>query len=320
MTKTRGFLAAPFFVALLGVAFCFWSARGNDVNFCVTTGCSLYQDFRVAGLSLWWIGTGAFSLLAVIALPGLAGLGRALAALCLLGDVCLLLLMALTAPCVNCMGVACFFAAVYALYRRASQPAAPQKNAPVSNWSWLLCVWGVLFVVNLALVARSWLDIWPILDESGQARQRVFFSPSCPHCVKSVDALSGNVEVAFYPVAENDADLFKIANMERLLNEGQNIAEALGQSLEIEDGGFFASLRPDLMLLKFRLLRNKAHVLAASPGVPFFEFLGAPPGLTNQSRGSDKNFRIPSSGDASLPLDIDGGQCVSGQPCPPPAN
>lgn len=319
MTKTRGFLSAPFFVALLGAAFCVWSARGNDVNFCVTTGCALYQDFRVAGLSLWWIGCGSFALLALLALLGLANAGRRLAALFLLGDVCLLLLMVLTAPCVNCMAAACFFAVVYALFRRGDLASASQKNDPPTGKSRLLCVWFFLFMINVALVARSWLDVWPILEDTDQPRQRVFFSPSCPHCVKSVNALSGNVETAFYPVAENDADLFKIANMERLLNEGASVAEALDKSLEIEDKGFIASLRPDLILLKFRLLRNKARVLAASPGVPFFENLGAPPDVARKIRESEAPSERPKSASTNdvLPLDDEGGQCVSGKPCPP---
>ena len=56
--------------ALLGMLFCIWTALGNEVAFCVTAGCSLYQDLVIGGLSMWWIGTAAFGVLACLALLG----------------------------------------------------------------------------------------------------------------------------------------------------------------------------------------------------------------------------------------------------------
>ena len=70
MKRSREILTGSLCVTLLAAAFCVWSAFGNDVNFCVTAGCSLYQDFTVGGVSLWWLGTGSFALLALLALLG----------------------------------------------------------------------------------------------------------------------------------------------------------------------------------------------------------------------------------------------------------
>ena len=70
MKQSREILTGSLCVTLLAAAFCVWSAFGNDVNFCVTAGCSLYQDFTVGGVSLWWLGTGTFALLALLALLG----------------------------------------------------------------------------------------------------------------------------------------------------------------------------------------------------------------------------------------------------------
>ena len=106
MKQVRGILGAPFFLTLLAAAFCIWVALGNDVNFCATTGCTLYEDFSFFGISLWWIGAGAFGVLALAALFGLARPGAWLAALMVLADCGFLLLMALTAPCVSCLAAA----------------------------------------------------------------------------------------------------------------------------------------------------------------------------------------------------------------------
>lgn len=335
MTKNHAVLAGPLLTAMLAIIFCVWSALGNDVNFCVTTGCALYQDFTVAGISLWWIGTAAFTLLAVCALLGQSFAGRALAAIFLIGDTLLLLLMAFTAPCISCLGVAVLFALSYISFRY-SYYSTPQKSKPalpVAHRALLFC-WTVLFIINIGLVARSQLDIWPILNEGGEARESMFFSPSCPHCVEGINALSGNVNMAFYPVAENDADVWRLAKMISLLDEGLSLREALGQSADAEKEGFFSSFSPEILLLRFRLLRNKAHVfMAGSQGVPFFEYRGLPPDVrrkardsANRSAASAKNVENSESAapqssieprDAALPPELDDGQCVAGKPCPP---
>ena len=129
MKRSREILTGSLCVTLLAAAFCVWSAFGNDVNFCVTAGCSLYQDFTVGGVSLWWLGTGTFALLALLALLGAAAAGRLLAGLALLGDICLLLLMALTAPCVSCLVVAVFFALSYLGFRQAEPAQARGRDS-----------------------------------------------------------------------------------------------------------------------------------------------------------------------------------------------
>lgn len=352
MYRSHAILAGPLFLALLGTAFCVWSALGNDVNFCVTTGCTLYQDFTVAGISLWWFGTAAFGALAGLSLLGAADWGRILAALALFGDICLLLLMACTAPCVSCLVAALLFALVYFFLRRASAPQSRMRGKEQRN-SVLLWVWLALFVVNLGAVARSQTDVWPILGESENAATRMFFSPSCRYCIEGINALSGKVDVAFYPLAETDADVWKVARMRALLDEGFNLAQALAQSQNATAPSGIDSWRPDMLLLRFRLLRNKAHIFAAgSQGVPFFEQRGLPGDIRerverpHQSRnpaegtaGNAGRGAAPATGTAApgddtprderLPLDMGGGlsgtvsgsgaafQCGGDRPCPP---
>lgn len=331
MSNSRAILTTPFLAALLATAFCVWSAMGNDVNFCVTTGCTLYQDFSIGGISLWWFGTGAFTLLAACALSGQQGAGRWLAGLFLLGDIFLLALMALTATCVSCLVAAMFFALCYFLF--SSQPRVKAGQQQKSRRSFLLWLWAALFIINLGFVARSQLDVWPILDESGDPRMRMFFSPSCPYCVEGLNALSGKVNVAFYPVAENNADVYRLAKMQTLLAEGMSIAEALGQSMETTEPEGFEWLKPEIILLRFRLLRNKAHIFSSgSQSVPFFETKGLPADILAEvkKRNRERAVRgLPPAGpppatadsgpkDHALPVELEEGQqCGGAIPCPP---
>lgn len=324
MKQDRAILAAPFLLALLATAFCVWIALGNDVNFCVTTGCTLYQDFSFFGISLWWFGAGAFAVLALAALFGLAGPGAWFSALTVFADCGFLLLMAVTAPCVSCLVAAAFFALIYLGFRRRKvRGQQKQSGAPAARHSILLWIWLALFVVNLGAVGRSQLDVWPILDEGGEARTRMFFSPACPHCVEGINALSGNLDVAFYPVADNDNDVYRIAKMQNLLGEGMGMAEALAQSAEYETPGIFGQFSPGLLLLRLRLLCNKSHIFAAnSRGVPFFEERGLPQGLRKKVSQRERKTSIidlprpTENRDATLPIDDGTGQCAPGQPCP----
>lgn len=315
MTKNHAVLAGPLITALAGLAFCVWTALGNEVSFCVTTGCTLYQDFTIGKISLWWYGTAAFSCLAAASLLGQATIGRFLAALFLLGDIFLLLLMALTAPCVSCLLAAFLFALCYVFFRRASR-----STRESGRFSPLLWVWILLFVVNIGQVAKAQFDVWAILDESGQPSVRMFFSPSCRYCVEGVNALSGNINVAFYPIADSDADVARIQTMMVLLSEGQNLAEALALSRDAEAGGFWQYLNPATLLLRFRLLCNKAHLFAqGSHGVPFLEYRGLPPFLTADETRPPAMPSTPSSGgSADLPAELlEFGQCGGVTPCPP---
>jgi hypothetical protein len=279
MNHLREVLAGSLCITLLATAFCVWSAFGNDINICVSAGCSLYQDFTVNGISLWWLGAAVFSVLALMSLVGAAFLGRLIAGAALCGDICLLLLMALTTPCVSCLVVALFFAASYMSFRFAAET----RTARVGNAggkspsSVLLWAWFILFTINIGSVARSQAGVWPLLETDNEVTTRLFFSPSCSSCREAVDILSGHVDVAFYPLGENETDLYKIVKMRKLLDTGASVAEALTQAQEVQIPTGLSAYTPELLLLRFRMLCNKAHVYAAgSQVVPFFEYQGLP--------------------------------------------
>lgn len=311
-------------MAVLAAAFCIWSAFGNEVNLCVTSGCALFQDTSVAGISLWWAGGVMFTLLAAAALMGAAQLGLILAGLALLGDIGLLLLMAVTAPCVSCLIVACFFAMIYAGFRQAAQRSRSGLPADKPGRSLLLALWALLFIVNTGTALRTRADVWAITDNSNEASVRMFFSPSCPSCQEGIALLSGHVDVAFYPLAENEADIHTVARMLRLMDNGASLSEALTKAKDIAAPSGMAATAPD-MLLRLRMLRNKAHVfMAGSQTVPFFEYHGLPAMLkknTKQQAGQASLPQAPTpppaAGSADLPLDPQvAGQCSGTTPCP----
>lgn len=325
MKQAYGISGGALAAALLGMLFCIWTALGNEVAFCVTAGCSLYQDLVIGGLSMWWIGTAAFGVLACLALLGAVPAGHFLAGLALLGDVFLLLLMALTSPCVSCLVVACFFALTYWLFDRARH----RDDRRPQGRSFLLCVWLVLFVVNAGQVVRTQGEVWSISENPGQATVRMFFSPSCSACREGIDILSGSVDVAFCPVAENDADVVRVERMLLLLEQGKTLKEAVAACRDVEEPGPWAFLHPGQWGLRLRLQRNRAHIFnAGSRTVPFFEYHGLPAMLKKQARSSAPARArepviefSPAGGqtfpDATLPLDPQvAGQCGGPAPCP----
>lgn len=325
MKQAYGISGGALAAALLGMLFCIWTALGNEVAFCVTAGCSLYQDLVIGGLSMWWIGTAAFGVLACLALLGAVPAGHFLAGLTLLGDIFLLLLMALTSPCVSCLVVACFFALTYWLFGRALH----RDDRRPQGRSLLLGVWLVLFVVNAGQVVRSQGEVWSISENPDQATVRMFFSPSCSACREGIDILSGSVDVAFCPVAENDSDVARVERMLFLLEEGRTLKEAVAACQNVDEPGPWAFLHPGQWGLRLRLQRNRAHIFnAGSRTVPFFEYHGLPAMLKKQAqppapaRVQEPVIEFSPAGgqtfpDATLPLEPQvAGQCGGPAPCP----
>ena len=325
MKRSHQFFPGILSMAVLAAGFCIWSAFGNEVNLCVTSGCALFQDTSIAGISLWWAGGITFAALAAAALMGAAQLGMVLAGFALLGDIGLLLLMAVTAPCVSCLIVACLFAMIYCGFRQAAHRTRSGLPNEKPGRSALLLIWGLLFIVNVGTALRTQADVWAITDNSQEATVRMFFSPSCPSCQEGIALLSGRVDVAFYPLAESEIDLHKTARMLRLMDNGASLAEALVKAQDVPAPSVMAATAPDMLLLRLRMLRNKAHVfMAGSQTVPFFEYHGLPSMLKKSAKQQPAHATAPSApvspsatGSADLPLEPQvAGQCSGTTPCP----
>lgn len=317
-------MPGPLLLSVLGAAFCVWSASGNALNLCVTTGCSLFQDFTIGGISMWWFGAVGFALLVLLSLSGRPLLGVAGAGLCVLADVLLLSLMLTTAPCVGCLFAALLFALVYLAFRHSNN----KRDQPLSR-SWLLLLWTALFIANVGAVVKAEADTWPMHGPENPA-VRLFFSPSCSSCREAVAALSGRVNVAFYPLAENDQDIPAIGVMIAAVEKGDSMAEALAATKNLPEVSSLGLYAPEYWLLRLRLLRNKAHVLASgSESIPYLEFHGLPNFLASSRSAAPSRAPAPaasveivpggSTQDATLPIDTGvAGSCGGADkpPCP----
>jgi len=306
-------MPVAFLLSLLGAGFTSWSAWGNAIALCFTAGCTIYQDTTIAGISVWWIGTGGFGLLALLAAVGRPGLALFVSATALFLDCLLLLLLAVTSPCVACVITGIFFALTYAAFRNA---AADLKRPP--SRSRLLLFWSFLLVANLLNVARSEMGTWA-MKEAADPNIKFYFSPTCPACQEGIRALSGRADVSFYAVSKNEHETLLIAAMKRAVQQGAGMAEALRRAPEAPVPTGANLYAPDMILLRFALLRNKSYALNAGGGVlPLVEYLGLPQNTLFQApRVEHKAPASPPASDAGLPVERgEPAQCGGNTPCP----
>lgn len=291
----------PMLSSLLGLSFCLWIALSplfltgaDNAAECAATGCTLYKDISIAGISLWHIGTVAFASLAFLALRGHTKLGYTVSGYMLTGDIILLVLMAFTAPCTNCLIVAAFFGLTFWLFRYAEteQLSSPigiiqsQVNHNPQGRSWLLTIWTLFFFTNCLALANERLEPW-IIHGTDKAPMRIYFSPSCPSCREAVRtyAVSGT-QIAFLPVAEDDADLYAIATLQEELVKGKNFFPAFryatNESNVKKDLTFI-----DYLTLQWKLLRNKVRFYASgSTTLPLIQMHGMPKTVSTNSQSN----------------------------------
>lgn len=266
------------FFALLGLAWCGYVAFPTSTPLpCSTSGCALFRDSKVAGLSLWWIGGAYFFLLTILCLKGSRSLARLLAGFALLLDSLLLVIMFLTAPCFDCLVVAVFMGLCYYSLRPSANPDGWFTGVEHSH-SMLLPVWFGLLLGNAVLAANEQLPLYNM--GASQARElSVYFSPSCPACREALTSLGQNA--ALYPVEESEEDLDSILRLRALLAAGIPMKEALRRCLDP------AETTPSLPfyeqgLLRIQLLRNKAALMRQGfRALPLIQVNGMPGGPPN---------------------------------------
>ena len=309
LKSTRPFPFAAAAVCLAGLLFCLWVFFTGGRALCLTDGCTLFQDFRLAGISLWQAGAALFAVLLVLALLRLSRAACLLAGLALAADAVLLCVMLFTAPCVNCLMAGSLIALSFLAFRSAVLPVRRERSA-------LVLVWLVLLVVDLGGVLRDLADPWSPVPAGEQASVQVYFSPSCRACRTLLSQADELKDARWYPVPENTRDIWVIAAMAEKMEQGMPVARAAEeaehavpeQTLFDEDAGYrLGLLRPDMLMLQFRLWRNHAHVLAAgSDRLPFVEFMGLPSFLAERpapaaARKDDSVYDAPGSADTTIP-------------------
>lgn len=266
----------PLIFSLLGLAWCayisFPTAAPTE---CATSGCALFRDSRIAGISLWWVGGAYFFTLSILCLKGALGLARLLSLLALLGDAVLLLIMYFTAPCLDCLVVAVFIGLGYLALQRASNTnswfTATAKLAP----AFILPLWLGLFLGNAALALGEQIPLYSIGKEI-KTEIRIFFSPSCPACRSAVQTLGD--KAALIPVQENDEDFASIVKFRSLLEQGLPPSTALTRSRNTQEPMPELSL-VERLSLRIRLTLNKAALFKQGfRALPLVQINGMPIG------------------------------------------
>ncbi len=243
-------------IATVGAAFCAVQAVPQpDSILCPGTGCQLFKDFTVFGVSLWWLGVAYFLLMALLCLRRAHSLLFPVAAAALLADAALLAIMLVTAACIACLGAGLLIALLFGSLRGHYSV----KNRPAALSAALLIGWSGLFIAALTFAGTEQLGSWRIAGPEN-AERRVYFAPSCPACRDAVAAFASNA--AFYPVAEKDNDIAVIQAMSTALARGASIDRALETAIRATDQGTLT--KPSFVehpLFRLNLLRNKAEVM-----------------------------------------------------------
>ena len=259
------------FFSLLGLAWCGYISfpSGNSAP-CITSGCAIIRDGKIAGISLWWIGGAYFFTLAILCLRGARFLAWRISRVALFLDSILLLVMYFTGPCADCLIVAAFFALTcFTLRPPAGGWFLDGPSSPL-----LLPIWLGLFLGNACIAANE--AIPPIvMGNAANKEVRLYFSPSCPSCREALLTTLGR-DAALYPVHEKDGDTDAILRLKSFLEAGLPMSEALTRSLDAKEPV------PDIstgkrLVLELQLLRNKAAVLRQGfDAMPLIEINGMP--------------------------------------------
>lgn len=300
-------LGVPLLFSLAGLAFAAWTAYTPTPDDCASAGCVLFRDLEIFGVSLWLVGAGAFSLLTLAALFGRGALGYGLAGLFLTADAALLLLMAVTAPCANCLVIAVAFALAFWAFRASMKTPRDKPGL-----SYLLLIWGALFVTNVIGLAEERMPPW-ILHGQPAASVRLYFSPSCPACREAILGLLPSAkDVAFIPVAENEDDINAIAVMRGQISDGSSFFLAYRHATEATPRPIAKLTLTQQLSLRFDLLRNKALVFASgSDKLPLIQTHGLPR-LPTTARATSQDASLPIA-----PLDFEGcSGAPAAAPCP----
>lgn len=331
-SRSRSPLLWPLLFAFLGVLFAAWNAWDSSSVPCITAGCTLYQGFTFAGISLWWGGIAAFAVLGLLAFMGHAALGRTLAGLGLVLDCILLSIMVLTLPCLSCLTAALLLALCFITFR---VPGGNRTTQNSSRPSVLVLLWSALFIVNIGVVIRSEFQPWVIQPSEASEGNlvRIFFSPSCTACRQLVTGMpEADVrKVTWCPIAEEEGDLAVILDLQkRLAVSVEPFAASFTRALEAPRLTFLDMLHPETLLVQFRLWRNQARVISVGEGrLPLVEFVGTPiallkstPARTSSSTVHRSSPNTSENLDFTLPIDLgDAGSCGgsttrNGAPCP----
>ena len=315
-------------IAFLGAAYCAIQVAPMPVSIpCPGTGCHLFQDFTIHGVSLWWAGVAYFAFMMLVCLRRSYGAALIFATAALIADAVLLIVMLMTAACIACLGAGAIIAFLFFTIRRHASIKSAQEPGP----SYVLIIWSGFFIAALAFAATEDMEPWQIAGPDN-AERRVYFAPSCPACRDAITVFSGST--AFIPVAEKDSDNAAVYAMHKAIAGGSSVVEALDAVMQATMNNTLAEPPfPDSVLIRLKLIKNKAEVMRLGFNkLPLIMINGMPQSLrpnnatgangTNGSRGAASSYGNGASRSAALPPELvaplDSCGDANQEPCDPP--
>lgn len=265
-------------LALAGLLFSMAAGLGGADALCLTQGCTLYKDVAFFGISLWWFGAAGFALIGGLCLVNKAGWAYMLAFAAVALDCVFLAWMALSIPCLNCLIAALlFFALFVCLALGLGAARLPALTVAI--------LWLTLFSPNVFATGQEIAGPWRIGGQEN-APVRVFFSPSCPSCRTALKGLlmGGEQHLAFYPVAEDEDDVKRLAQLRENLQQGASFVRAFAGSRDPRNA-------PELDLwqelsLRSGLFRNRmALARMGADRIPVITMFGVPQGFGSSGLG-----------------------------------
>jgi hypothetical protein len=286
--------------SLAWLAFCVLVALGLAERLCATSGCELYGEWTLWGVSLWWWGAGAFALLAVAALAS-APAALALAGFIVLLDAGLLAAMTFMAPCTNCLIAGGGFFLVWLCLLWAVRPKG--------SATLLAVLWVATLSPNLVALAGDGGG-WAIYGDTENAATRVYFSPSCPACRRAVFTLGALSPsgVAYIPVSEVPQDVDRLISLHQDILAGAPFLEAFRRAVAPDfqpgDHGFWRRLRYRALLAHnhavFRRMGGSAVPYVATVGLRPLPGLSGPVPLL-QPPGEPRPAPVPAPAPDAAP-------------------
>lgn len=278
------FLPVSFGVSVIGLVFSVYNILNGFLSEqACETNCSVFADFTFMGFSLWWLSTLVFALILILSLFGFAYCIRIITAAALFCDLFLFVIMLKTAMCIMCVGAGVLFAlSYYAIRYENRRPIEPYPK------TLLLTVWGILFIALLGSALNASQKAFPLVSAE-KATTNVFFSPSCAACKKLIAAEHGNRHISWYPVEENENDIWRIIFIKECLQAGDTLHQALLKAEEAKPEqkvGLFDALDAEYFRMQFAVWKNSAIVKRRSAVLPYMEVFGAPADLSEQDNSS----------------------------------
>lgn len=278
----HNFLPITFVVSVIGLCFSVYNILSVLLfGQTCTESCGLFAHFTIMGVSLWWVSAVFFAVVLILSLFGLAYLIRIITAAGLFVDVFLLFVMLNTSLCILCVCAGILVACSYYTVRYENRrPLDPYPK------TFLLSLWTIMFVLLLGSVInvnQRGISFTKVENPS----THIFFSPSCPACKKILMAEQDNKNIAWYPVEENENDIWRILFMQERINAGDTVYQALlkaeenkpEERVELTD-----MLRLKYFKMQYKVWKNTAIVKRRTQAIPYIEVFGVPKDYKNPVR------------------------------------